>query len=87
MTSFREALEERTPESAPVQWADTQFNLGNALLMLSELESGTARLEETVKAWDACLTVTTTVWPTERVENVCSMRNEAQVEIARRQAG
>jgi hypothetical protein len=32
----------------PLDWAATQTNLGNALRMLGERESGTARLEEAV---------------------------------------
>ena len=45
---YREALEERTRERAPLDWATTQSNLGDALRTLGERESGTARLEEAV---------------------------------------
>jgi tetratricopeptide (TPR) repeat protein len=38
------------PARAPLQWATTQNNLGNALRILGERESGTARLEEAVSA-------------------------------------
>ncbi|PZR91435.1 MAG: hypothetical protein DLM68_03420 [Hyphomicrobiales bacterium] len=38
------------PISAPLGWAMTQSNLGNALRVLGERESGTARLEEAVAA-------------------------------------
>jgi hypothetical protein len=41
-------LEERTRERAPLDWATTQSNLGDALRTLGERESGTARLEEAV---------------------------------------
>jgi hypothetical protein len=46
--AYREALEERTRERAPLDWATTQSNLGDALRTLGERESGTARLEEAV---------------------------------------
>jgi tetratricopeptide (TPR) repeat protein len=50
-----EALKERTRERVPADWATTQSNLGNALSMLGERESGTARLEEAVTAYRAAL--------------------------------
>ncbi len=53
---------------------------------LGERESGTARLEEAVAAWDACLAVTTSVWPPEWVPFVQTRRDETQAEIARRSA-
>jgi hypothetical protein len=34
----------------PLQWAQTQMNLGIALESIGERESGTARLEEAVAA-------------------------------------
>jgi hypothetical protein len=37
----------------PLDWAMTQNNLGNALSMLGERESGTVRLEEAVAAYRA----------------------------------
>ena len=54
--------EERTRERVPLDWARTQNNLGNAL-MLGERESGTARLEEAVAAYRAALKE----WTRERV--------------------
>ena len=39
----------------PLDWAATQNNLGNALRSLGERESGTARLEEAVTAYQAAL--------------------------------
>ena len=41
--------------AAPLDWAMTQNNLGNALKTLGERESGTARLEEAVAAYRAAL--------------------------------
>jgi hypothetical protein len=64
------ALEERTRDLVPLDWATTQNNLGAALLALGERESGTARLEEAVAAWDACLTVVVPAWPAEWVKNI-----------------
>jgi tetratricopeptide (TPR) repeat protein len=55
VAAYRAALEERTRERVPLQWAMTQNNLGNALETLGERESGTARLEEAVAAYRAAL--------------------------------
>jgi hypothetical protein len=49
------ALQERTREHVPLDWAATQNNLGTALLMLTERESGTTRLGEAVTAFRAAL--------------------------------
>ena len=40
---------------APLQWAISQNNLGNALRVLGERESGTTRLEEAVAAYREAL--------------------------------
>ncbi len=53
--AYRAALEEMTRERVPLDWAATQANLGTALSMLGERESGTARLEEAVVAYRAAL--------------------------------
>ena len=55
VAAYRAALEERTRERVPLDWAGTQNNLGNALWRLGERESGTARLEEAVAAYRAAL--------------------------------
>jgi hypothetical protein len=68
----------------PHQWATTQINLGNALQRLGSREDGTARLEEAVAAFDACLTVVVSAWPHEWVRDVRRQRDDAQAEIARR---
>jgi hypothetical protein len=81
--AFRAALEERTRERVPLDWAATQNNLGGALTRLGQRESGTARLEEAVSAFGACLSVTETAWPEEWVRQVRSNRDEALAEIAR----
>jgi len=52
---YRKVLDERTRERVPIQWAETQNNLGIALLRLGERESGTARLEEAVAAFREAL--------------------------------
>jgi hypothetical protein len=70
----------------PLDWATTQNNLGNALWRLGERESGTARLEEAVAAFDACLTVMETAWPEEWVQEVRSHRDKTRAAIARRPA-
>jgi tetratricopeptide (TPR) repeat protein len=61
--AYRAALEERTRERVPLDWAMTQTNLGAALRALGERESGTARLEEAVQAYRAALEE----WTRERV--------------------
>jgi len=82
----RQALQERTRERDPLDWAKTQNKLGFALWTLGQRESGTARLEQAIAAWDACLTVTVSVWPSERVQFVRARREDAQLEIKQRSA-
>ena len=48
VAAYRAALEEMTRARVPLQWATTQNNLGAALQVLGERESGTARLEASV---------------------------------------
>jgi tetratricopeptide (TPR) repeat protein len=50
VNAYRDALEERTRERVPLDWAKAQNNLGTALGKLGERESGTARLEQAVNA-------------------------------------
>ena len=59
VSAYRAALEERTRERVPLDWATTQNNLGAALEVLGERESGTARLEEAVAMYRAALEVRT----------------------------
>ncbi len=84
--SDRAALEERTRERVPLDWAATQNNFSAALRALGEREGGTARLEEAAAAFDACLTVTASVWPPEWVSQVRTSQDETQAEIRRRMA-
>ena len=84
MAAYRLALEERTRDRVPLDWAMTQMNLGNALTTLGERESGTARLEEAVAAYEACLTAATAVWLEEWVREVRDRSVAASAEIARR---
>jgi tetratricopeptide (TPR) repeat protein len=55
LSAYREALQEWTRERVPLQRAETQTNLGNALRVLGEREGGTARLEEAVSAFREAL--------------------------------
>ena len=64
----------------------TQNSLGNALNTLGERESGTARLEGGVKAWELCLVVVASAWRWETMEEVRSRRDRAQAKISRRTA-
>jgi tetratricopeptide (TPR) repeat protein len=54
---YRIALAERSRDEAPLDWAATQNNLGNAFSLLGEREVGTTRLEEAVTAYRAALEV------------------------------
>ncbi|MEM9523201.1 MAG: hypothetical protein AAF982_04280, partial [Pseudomonadota bacterium] len=53
--AYRSALQEWTRDRVPLDWATAQNNLGNALLVLSERESGTARLEQAIDAYRSAL--------------------------------
>jgi Tetratricopeptide repeat len=53
VAAFREALRERTRARAPLDWAETQDNLGNALSALGELKGGLVLLGEAVAAYQA----------------------------------
>ena len=55
VAAYRLALQERTRERVPLDWAGTQNNLGLTLSRLAERESGTARLEEAVATYHAAL--------------------------------
>ena len=57
VAAYRAALEVRTRERVPLDWAMTQNNLGNALGTLGEREDGTLRLEEAVAAYRGALEV------------------------------
>ena len=52
---WQSVLPYRARDRVPLDWAETQNNLGNALWGLGERESGTARLEEAVEAYRAAL--------------------------------
>ncbi|MEO8812605.1 MAG: hypothetical protein ABI376_06815, partial [Caulobacteraceae bacterium] len=45
MAAYRAALEVRTRETMPADWAMTQNNLGNALSTLGERAGGAAGIE------------------------------------------
>ena len=59
VTAFHAALEERTRDRVPLEWAATQDNLGVALARLGEREVGTGHLTEAVAAFHAALEETT----------------------------
>jgi len=52
---YRALLQVRPRDEAPLDWAQTQNNLGTALGALGGRESGTARLEDAVAAYRAAL--------------------------------
>jgi len=55
IASYQEAQRLAPRERVPRDWALTQNNLGNALWLLGERESGTGRLEEAVAAYRTVL--------------------------------
>ena len=55
VAAFTEALKEYIRERVPLVWAMTQNNLGTALRILGERESGTVRLEQAVAAYTEAL--------------------------------
>jgi tetratricopeptide (TPR) repeat protein len=55
VAAYRAALEERTRDRVPLDWAMTQTNLGSALQTLGQREHGTARLEDAVTSYRAPL--------------------------------
>lgn len=59
VAAYREALKVWTRESAPMEWAAMQHNLGNILQALGSKESGTTRFKEAAVAYRAVLTVLT----------------------------
>jgi hypothetical protein len=63
VSAFRLALQELTRERVPLQWAEAQMNLGNALARLGEREATMARLEEAVSSFRLALLE----WTRERV--------------------
>jgi tetratricopeptide (TPR) repeat protein len=93
VAAYRAALKGRGPPKkgslsfaiTQKQWAMTQNNLGSALRRLGERESGTARLEEAIAAFDACLTAMPG-WQPEWVDQVCAAAKETLDEIERRAA-
>ena len=59
IAAYRAALQVRTRERVPLDWAMTQNNLGNALARFGAREEGTALLEEAVAAYRAAMEVYT----------------------------
>lgn len=49
--AYRLDLRENTRDTAPLAWANTQTNLGNALVRLGDRESSTLHLEEAIVAF------------------------------------
>ena len=59
VTAYNAALEVRTREQVPLDWANTQDNLGDALVFLGNRESRTGSLELAANAYRAALEVFT----------------------------
>ena len=69
------------PSAEPLQTSSAP-----RLWKLGERESGTARLEEAVTAWDDCLSAVQSAWPAGRVDDVRAHQDAAKAEIKRRSA-
>ncbi len=78
IAAYRAALEERTRDRVPLDWAVTQSNLGNALQTLGERESSTARLKEAKEAYSVALETFNAVGAHYYADN--SRRNLAKVQ-------
>ena len=57
VAAFGEALNERTREWVPLQWAQTQNNLGGALESLGECQKDPAKLAVAISAFKAAPSV------------------------------
>lgn len=79
--AYHFALEERTQELVPLDWARTQSDLGDALARLGERMGGTRYFNKAVAAWDACLALAATSWPPEWVQTIRSRRDAVQAKI------
>jgi tetratricopeptide (TPR) repeat protein len=55
VVAYHAALEKRTRDRVPLDWAMTQNNLGAALMRLGERESETEKLDQAVQAYRAAL--------------------------------
>ena len=55
VTAYRSALEERTRDRVPLDWAMTQMNLGFTLTRLGERQADTSSLEKAVQAYENAL--------------------------------
>ena len=55
MAAHTEALKERTRARVPLDWAETQNNLGAALTIMGKRKGGTAHLEQAVAAFTEAL--------------------------------
>ena len=55
--AYREALQERPRDRAPLVWAATQENLAFALLLLGELTPAAAQLQQAVAAYQGAIEV------------------------------
>jgi hypothetical protein len=87
VAAYRAALEERTRDRVPHEWARTQNDLGNALCTLSKRESGTAHLTEAISAWEAAVTVSHSFFAREGwMQEAHSRIGQARTEMAQRMA-
>ena len=86
VAAYRAALEERTRERVPLDWAGTQTNLGNALRRLGEREGGTARLREAITAYDAALEGFDALGAQSAIDKCRAERDKAQTLLAQRQS-
>lgn len=74
VTAYREASKEYIRDRIPLNWVMTLNNLGDALRIFGERESGTARLEEAIAAYREALTI----FDTARASFASNVRTDLQ---------
>ena len=57
VTAYRNALMERTQDRVPLDWADTEYNLGRTLIDIGKRQNGTESLNAALEAFQKSLPV------------------------------
>lgn len=86
VAAYQLALQSVIREKMSYEWTLIQMNLAYALSMLARHEAGTKSLEGAVNVWDICQAEVESTWPPEWHQVVLSRREEARLEIKRREA-
>ncbi|HLJ22087.1 MAG TPA: glycosyltransferase [Stellaceae bacterium] len=83
---YRHALDDAPPAQRPNDWGATQNNLGNTLQALGIRESGTARLEEAIAAYDAAIDIFIPAGA-DRYAAICRTNRDRSLEILEERQG